>query len=90
MSTPRSIPALADEQVIVLDDPTGGLHLAVHRMWACCTIRLSPASALELADELRFRAQEQMADAPPPEQVAEAAACAAEAKVEAHKEDKHV
>jgi len=63
MAAPSSIPKIAEEQVIILDVPEKrGVRLAVHIQSACCALTLTAVDAMQVADELRFRALAMMAD----------------------------
>jgi hypothetical protein len=63
MNAPRFIPEYAGSQAMLVDNPNGTICLTVHTYHGHCSMDLSPAHALELADDLRFRALSMQADA---------------------------
>jgi hypothetical protein len=56
MRGPSIIPRANANQVMITENDDGTIHLAVHRIGAHSSIDLSCVQALELADDLRFRA----------------------------------
>jgi hypothetical protein len=56
MSGHTIIPQQASKQVFISGVPGGGIRLAVYLVSAFSAIVLSPADALAIADDLRFRA----------------------------------
>jgi hypothetical protein len=64
MAAPSIIPQLAENQAMVMDNPNGTIHLVLHRIGSHTSLDLTPNQAMELSDDLRFRARAMMADAP--------------------------
>ena len=62
MKEPRFIPEHAGSQAMVTDNPNGSVSLTVHTAYSHSSMSLSPPQALELADELRFRALSMQAE----------------------------
>lgn len=56
MREPSIIPRANANQVILHDNPDGTIHLSIHRIGAHSGLDLSVREALEVADDLRFRA----------------------------------
>ena len=63
MAEPRVIPEYAGTQAMLVDNPNGTVNLTVHTYHGHASMDLTPATALELADELRFRALAMQANA---------------------------
>jgi hypothetical protein len=56
MREPSIIPRANANQVMLTENDDGTIHLSVHRIGSHSSIDLSCVQALELADDLRFRA----------------------------------